>query len=264
MSGHAGNARWLRRLLGLGAAAAMLSVAGPAVADHERSCYFTLEVNPTDASQQNAIYPFTVFNTVQYLTQVNDGRRAIRQHVTGCVETHWNDRNATRPFACQDSGRIDMAQYPFQNMYEQIRQDLCDANRDAVRLPVNVTLFIRGERGCLERDEDVGVDPVAWAVIATSHQLNCPIREGGGWEMSGPQPPANPPLPNTRLPGHDIGAQAVDDWQACWTLCERTDGCAAWTFRAAGTSGPGSAALCLLKDGVGVQVADGCCQSGTR
>lgn len=237
----------------------------PAMAQHERSCHIVVEINPTEAGLTDKIYSFRIFNTVDRRSQANDGRRAIRQRVTSCLQTHWNDRNTTRPSLCQDAGRIDMSQYPFENMFEEIRQDICGANRDELRLNVDVELFVRGERGCLERDEERGVvDPAAYVVIARGFRFNCPIPEGGGWEMGGA--PAAPPLPGIRLPGRDIAPprEIANRWQECWGLCEATDACGAWTFREPGTWRGTDSAVCLLKSGAGPQVVDTCCHSGIK
>ncbi len=260
--------RWLRSVsLCIAVGVVAIVAAGPAMADHRRSCNFEVDVKPTQSGLKNVIYTFTVFNTVQYRTQANDGRRAIRQHVTDCILGHWNDRNETRPYACQDSGRIEMSQYPFNNMYEQIRHDICDKNPDQLRLPVHITMFIRGKRGCLEHSEDHGVDPVAIVSIASNYRFNCPIREGGGFERGPATTPDRPPLPNIRLPGHDLpgGVGEAATWQDCFNRCERNNDCRAWTFRAAGTSGSVSPnALCLQKSAEGEHVHDTCCQSGIK
>jgi len=242
---------------------AAVAAANPVMADYRRSCHFEVEVKPTESGLEAVIYTFRIFNTVEHRRDANDGRRAIRQRVTNCILGHWNDRSETRPYACQDSGRIEMSQYPFNNMYEQIRQGVCDKNREQLRLPVNIKMFIRGERGCLEYREDRGVDPVAIVSIASNFRFNCPIREGGAFEPS-------PPLPRTRLPGNDlhgIGAQAeAETWQECRDRCERLDACRAWTWRAAGTSGAlaEGAALCLLKSAAATPVPDPCCHSGIK
>jgi hypothetical protein len=158
----------------------VITAASPALAQpYRRSCHFVVEVNPIGPGE-GVTYSFRVFRIVQSLREANDGRRDIRQHVTICVRGHWNDRNETRPYACQDWGYgSDMEQYPFDNMYQQIRQDICHANRAPVRrhnVPVNIEMYIRGERGCLERSEDRGVDPVAIVSIARNFNFDCPRR----------------------------------------------------------------------------------------
>lgn len=244
-------------------------MASPVVAAERRSCHFVVEVNPTDDGLEHVIYSFRVFNTVGNRFQFNDARRVIRRRVIDCVLAHWNDRNETPPYACRDWGRVEMSEYPFQNIYEEMRQRICETNRDELRLPVNIEMFIRGRRGCLERDEERGVvDPAVRISIASNFEFNCPAREGSRFEMI-PAPPDTPPLLNIRLPGNDlrdIGPQhrQAETWQECWRRCEYNDDCRAWTFRAAGTSGTGSAALCLQKSGVTIQVPDTCCQSGIK
>jgi hypothetical protein len=155
-----------------------------------------------------------------------------------------------------------MSQYPFNDMYEQVRQDVCDKNRD-VRLPVNIKMFVRGKRGCVERDEEAIVDPVGIISVASNYELNCPARECGAFEPS-------PPLPRTRLPRHDlhgIGAQAeAETWEECRDRCERLDACRAWTWCAPHTSGAlaEGAALCPLQSGADPRVSDPCCHSGIK
>jgi hypothetical protein len=145
-------------------------------------------------------------------------------------------------------------------MYTQIREDICDANRAETRLTADIELFIRGHRGCLERDEERGVvDPAAYVMIAPNVRINCPIREGGGSEMGGPAP-----LENTRLPGHDLPggrSNGLASWRECREQCVFADGCGAWTFRPAGVWGE-SQSVCLLKSRAASQVEDSCCTSG--
>jgi hypothetical protein len=264
------NSRWIPSfLLCFAVGSLAIAASNPVMADERRSCRFEVEVKPTESGREDVIYTFVVFNTVEHRIDANDGRRAIRQRVTNCILGHWNDRNETRPYACQDSGRIEMSQYPFNNMYEQIRQDICDKNRDQLRLPVNIKMFIRGERGCLERSEDRGVDPVAVVSIASNYRFNCPIREGGASERGPGTPPDRPPLPNIRLPGNDLldiplAERQVETWQQCWSKCDANNNCLAWTFRAANTPGTGPHALCLQKSGEGAHVSDTCCQSGVK
>lgn len=262
------NSRWFRSFI-LCFAVGTLAITGtsPAVAQHERSCHLVVEVNPTGTGLEGLIYSFRVFINVSRRSQANDGRREVRQHVTDCVLAHWNDRNETRPYACQDWGRANMEQYPFNNMYEQIRQDICDKNRNELRLPVNIEMFIRGKRGCLEYSEERGVvDPAARVEIASNFTFNCPIREGGRFECVGEC--CEPPLPHIRLPGNDLPGGVIptpdEGWCDCQARCERNTDCQAWTWRDAGTSGPGSPEYCLLKSQAGQRIQDDCCHSGIK
>ena len=152
--------------------------------DYRRSCLISITVNPFTTGRSTENYNFRVFNTVTQWADVNDARRAIRGHVENCVLTHWANRDgSSRPAACHDSGRIDMGHYPFDAMLAQIRDDICARNPDALRLSVDIELFIRGKRGCLEYSEErARVDPAAHTMVAPDFRLNCPIREGGGWE----------------------------------------------------------------------------------
>ena len=239
--------------------------AAPVEAQHRRSCHFVVEVVPTDGASEQLIYSFRVYGTVQYRSQANDLRRDIRRDVTTCLQSHWANRDAgSAPAACDT--RFEMQEYPFTSLAEQIRDDLCNANRDALRVTADVELFIRGERGCIERDEERGVvDPAAYIVLAPGYQLVCPIRDAGGSEAYFPFTR----LPGVRLPGHDLAqvpmtrSQGPDDCEA--ECADYGTACQAWTYRGPGTSGARYPdGVCLLKSAGRNETNDPCCESGIR
>ncbi|MBY4892938.1 PAN domain-containing protein [Rhodobacteraceae bacterium N5(2021)] len=237
---------------------------------YRRSCHFVVEVVPQGAGLEDILYSFRIYGTTPRYSRVNDLRRVIRDYGTTCLQTHWANRDADgAPPECREPTHFEMQEYPFTAMADQIRNDLCDANPGELRLTADVELFIRGERGCIERDEERGVvDPARYIVLAPNYQLTCPARDIGGFENVEPSPPAAPSHPNTRFPGNDITLIELEDaegWQACWQACEETAACHAWTFRDAGTSGARyTGPICLLKSEVGEMVEDDCCQSGVR
>lgn len=242
----------------------MVNLPTPASA-YRRSCHFVVELNPEGERLEPVIYSFRVYGTTERYTRVNDLRRSIRSSVTTCLQSHWANRDAESPPAsCTDlADTFEMQECPFSEMAEQFRDDICDANLEEQRLTVDIEVFIRGKRGCLERDEERGVvDPAAYVVIAPDYNITCPIGDSGSWGTY-----FRPPLPNTRLPGMDIlpwiALEGDQDWRACDEHCENTAGCEAWTLRGAGTSGPSRPEpQCILKSGTPQAVEDDCCQSG--
>ena len=269
---------WKRGLiLGAAAVALVFAAASPAAADYRRSCRAALEIRPAGSSTAIEAYQWRVYNTVTWYHEVNEARREARRAIVTCVESHWDARDdGSAPHACQTRGSLEFDDYPFTHLAGQLRDDLCRAT-DEVRLDVDLVLFIDGERGCVV--DGGNINPATRVDIASGYRINCPIPEGGGWECvgegcdgDGDEPdersvmPDRPPLPNVRLPGNDIGGAWTpgQGWQTCWQMCEDNPACGAWTFRAEGTSGPGSQAGCLLKSTAGVQVPDPCCQSGIK
>jgi hypothetical protein len=231
--------------------------------DYERSCRAVLEIRQNDTNHYVRGYEFVVKNTVSHYAQVNDARREIRRAITNCMQTHWNDRDSgNRPVACQTSGSMDFSQYPFDNLETRIHDDLCGTNPDALRMDVDIILFIDGERGCVENGGNI--NPATRVDLASSYRINCPIRDGGGEEQG--TRPEEAPLPNTRLPGHDISSTWISNepWQHCRDLCESNNACMAWTYRAAGFNGSRNEALCLQKNAESTHVSDSCCQSGIK
>ncbi len=147
------------------------------------------------------------------------------------------------------------------------------------RQSVDLVLFIRGDRGCVEHYGSSGyLDPVERVEIASGYWIDCPTPqeivqpETGQIGIAPPQQltcvgeSCAPPLPNTRLPGHDISDSAIPGrtWRTCQHSCQDNAACRAWTFRRAGTSGAGSPEHCLLKSEAGTQTPDACCDSGIK
>jgi hypothetical protein len=310
--------RWLRSFsLCAAVCVAAFAMASPAAADYRRSCHFVFEANPVEEGFESVTYSFRVFNTVRLQMWINDARRGIRKRVFNCIRAHWNDRNEIRPYACQDweigDSSIfgatvphvngDMSQYPFANMFEEIRQDICNANPDELGVSVNLGTTIRGQRGCLERHEEEGVDPAVYSFLESNFRFSCPgrIGEGGGSEVyeepsfgegsdsevyEGPsfgegsdsevyedptveEEEAEEPeasfdiLPNIRLPGNDLSIVDVADGD--WQAC--LEACAANDACGAWTYRnryQGVQSVCLLKYGASLRIPDTCCRSGIR
>lgn len=272
---------WVRAILLATAAAALAGgVVSPALADYRRSCRAVLEVRQAGTNNTIESYQWRVYNTVTWYAQVNDARREARRAIVTCMQTHWEARDAAEaPYACQTHGSLEFGGYPFADLAGQLRDDLCTEGGE-IRLDLDLVLFIDGETGCVV--DGGNINPATRVDIASGYRVNCPIPEGGGSECAGDDCPGaepsggdggsagvmpdRPPLPGIRLPGHDIGGVWTpgEDWTTCWQMCQDNPTCGAWTWRAEGTSGPGSTAGCLLKSEAGVQVPDSCCHSGIK
>jgi hypothetical protein len=245
------------------AVAIAVSAIQPAMADYRRSCRASLEVRQAGTNTARRAYQWTVYNTVTLYAQVNEARREARRAIVNCVQTHWDARDAeAAPYSCQSQGSLEVREYPFENLAERLRDDLCAANPREFRQDVDLVLFIEGERGCVV--DGGNINPATRVDIASGYRINCPIPSGESWACVGEG--CEPPLPGIRLPGNDVGDSDIpgQDWRVCEQMCEETPACGAWTWRAAGTSGPGSPERCLLKSRAGTQIHDSCCHSGIR
>lgn len=262
-----GKPGWFRpAMLALALGITGLAATDPVYADYRRSCRTVLEVVPQESGIRAEFYDFPVYNTVSRYYRVNEARRVIRRAVTSCLRTHWDQRDSeSRPVACQSQGSLDFSHYPFDNLAARLRDDLCSANPDVLQMNVTINARIEGERGCVVNGGNI--NPHTRVHLADSYQINCPARDIGSWICAG-CPPSEPPLPNTRLPGNDIGGIwiAGEDWQTCWQMCEDNADCRAWTYRAPGTTWwlEESSARCLLKRAASALVRDNCCQSGIK
>jgi hypothetical protein len=243
-----------------------VSAIQPAKADYTRSCRATLEVRAAGANTAREFYHWVVRNTVTLYTQVNEARREARRAIVTCMQAHWDARDAdAAPHACQSYGSLEFVDYPFANLAERLRDDLCAARPDEIRQDVDLVLFIEGERGCVE--DGGNINPATREDIASGYRIDCPIPDAGSWECVGEGCSGEgAPLPGIRLPGNDISVTATpgEDWRACQQRCEDSAACQAWTWRDAGTSGPGSPEACLLKSRAGTRVSDTCCHSGIK
>lgn len=232
--------------------------------EYRRSCRASLEVRAAGTNTVRESYQWRVHNTVSHYYQVNDARREARRAIVTCMRNHWDARDADgAPYACQSQGSLEFRDYPFSNLAERLRDDLC-AVSDEIRQQVDLVLFIDGERGCVV--DGGNINPATRVDIASDYRVNCPIPEGGTWECVGEG--CEPPLPGIRLPGNDLagGVRPTPDqgWRNCEQMCEETSECQAWTWRDVGTSGPGSTEMCLLKSRAGMQISDRCCHSGIK
>jgi hypothetical protein len=240
-----------------------MSAIRPAEADYTRSCTAILEVRLSGTSTARKAYRWSVRNTVTYYAQVNEARREARRAIASCVRAHWDARDVEAvPYACQSHGSLQVHDYPFVNLAERLRTDLCATRPPHNPQDVDLVLFIEGERGCVV--DGGNINPATRVDIASRYRISCPVTDSGSWTCIGED--CAPPLPGIRLPGHDISRSDIpgQDWRYCRQLCQDAAACRAWTWRRAGSSGAGSAEVCLLKSAAGGQVRDSCCHSGTR
>ncbi len=260
--------------LGVKVVVLFMLMSSTALAERTRSCRATVIVDPVEHSAPQYATSFSVHATVAYLTLVNQARRWARQWAVECIQAHWADRDAPQPpSACR---RIQAAWpdipvfpgYPFTRMSADLGKAICDRNPDKLAVVADVKLQIRGDTGCI-RGGGTGVDPHEEHLIADDFRFACPgrIGEGGGFENVEPPPTATEPgfnvMPNTRLPGNDLGVLDVSDgdWRACMAACAANGACQAWTYR---NRFQGVSSVCLLKRAAGPVIADSCCRSGVR
>lgn len=292
---------WKRASVLAAAASLLFGAVQPAQADYTRSCRAWLEVRPAGESTAIESYEWRVYNTVTLFAQVNEARREARRAIVTCMRTHWDERDGdSAPYACQSHGSLEVRGYPFADLTDQLRDDLCGATGET-RLDLDLVLFIDGETGCVV---DGGhLNPATRVDITEGFRINCPIPEGGGWDCVGegcdgeeaedegegipeggdwecvgegcdgddaedaggvPDPTALYRIfSNIRLPGRDIGLVDVadGDWPACAAACAANDACHAWTYR---NMYRGVSSVCLLKSGAGVPIPDPCCRSGVE
>lgn len=271
----------------------------PVAADERRHCDATIILQPTDPQLNGLSYAFRVESTAPSIFLVNRIREWISEDIVDCVRAHWDQRmTRERPGRCESLGDLGDTRfygYPFTALYDEMTEALCDANRGQAHFNIDFELQIRGEPRCVHRQNDNGVDPMDWYVIAVDYRITCPQLPGDGGMSQNTRPPAGegsasenyeppgaggsgsgspPPLPepagaefsnlaNVRLPGHDIAVVDVGDggWQACRALCLANDTCAAFTWR---NRYQGRASVCLLKGAAGATIPDACCHSGIR
>jgi hypothetical protein len=248
-------------LLATAVAAIAISTYQPAEADYRRSCRAQLEVRAAGTNTVRELYQWRVYNSVTYYHEVNEARRQARRAIANCMRTHWNARDSdTVPRACQSHGSLEFRDYPFVRLADRLRDDLCAESA----ANVDLVLFIDGERGCVV--DGGNINPATRVNIVSNYRVNCPVPDAGTWECVGEG--CEPPLQGIRLPGNDLAGgirpTPGQGWRNCEQMCEDTTECRAWTWRRAGSSGPGSSEMCLLKSGERVRVTDPCCHSGTR
>lgn len=207
------------------------------------------------------------------------------------------------PPRCEDHGNVDFVGYPFTNVVFQANQALCEANPDVSgNLYFTVELNITGNDGChfggthdpviiatnqraicLHAEESEPAPPPP--TEEEEAEAPPPIGEGGGWECVGegcdgsdeaePEAEAEPeddglpatarylPLPNFRLPGHDLYLVELDapNWMLCRQACTDDARCGAWTYR---PPAGGGGAVCLIKSRAGVPIPDPGFRSGIK
>lgn len=208
-----------------------------------------------------------------------EARGDARERLERCITDHWLNRNlATAPDSCTrvSAEGVGVSGYPFGDILHDIRALACAANPGREVLFVSVVAVVEGDDGCRPPGVGWAIDPFPpWLRIECA--MPAEITPLPQLERLPPEPerivpvpqlePAlQPPLPGIRLPGHDIRRDWIGDerWPSCQRRCEETRACRAWTWRAPGTSGPGSEAACLLKSAAGWQIPDSCCHSGLR
>ena len=107
---------------------------------------------------------------------------------------------------------------------------------------------------------DCRVRSLAFVVLtgAILAYLGCVPPQGGYY--GGGQPPAMEH--NVDRPGNNFSNTIQPDANACRSVCNTINGCAAWTWVKPGVQGPSP--RCYLKNPVPAPVPNNCCVSGVK
>ena len=273
---------WQRSVAMLAVGLMALAGAVPARADVYRSCaahYLVRTASAGDASAESAYFSAVGHDRSDPVA----ARRAARHALEVCAHDHWASPMSDRvPPSCGGGGprAAGLVDYPLTNLLADVTRMICAANPGRARLTVSIQIVVAGGEGCTP-------PPDLWAIdLARAVTTVCPgpqtlapapelervappepaAREIVPRPELAPPPGSVPPLPGIRLPGADLRQLWVGDetWRDCQARCAAMPACRAWTWRAPGTSGPGSEAACLLKSTAGWQVPDACCHSGLK
>ncbi|MHA6323785.1 PAN domain-containing protein [Roseivivax sp. CAU 1753] len=232
-----------------------------AAAEVTRWCQATYDVGPGFSGGTWVQRAFSVSGT--HPTNPNRARRNASRRLDICVREHWNLRDSgVRPLSCRDG----FADYPFTAFEEEVSALICNANPGHLTLDISISVGRSGNTGCTGEE-----NLWTWEFVS-DYRVRCPVGDRLGAQAESATPPARivppatlaqPPLPNTRIPGNDLSVFPVGDggWRACMQACEDDDDCRAWTFR---DMLRGSANVCLLKEAVSARISDPCCQSGIK
>jgi hypothetical protein len=268
-----------RHLTGFACAvlAGALALAAPATGDVFRTCAAEYVFRPSTPRLEEArSAPFSAVG--RHASDDEAARRDARHRLEICALDHWASPHAdAAPASCTGGAprSAGIVGYPLTNLLGDASAAVCAANPGVEDIWIDIQIHVRGGAGCTP-------PPDLWAIdVGRGVRIQCaqpamivPVprleRVPEQPRTIAPQPelrPAgSPPLPGVRMPGGDIRREWIgtSGWQACAGLCVETPSCRAWTWRAPGTSGPGSQAACWLKHTPGPQIADPCCHSGLR
>lgn len=277
-------------------AAALLALAAPLAAE-TRHCNAKLVFTPQNSTQTWVSFDYSVFKTVDGV-RYNGARAAASDRIIACTRAHWEGRDSdTRPEVCTNGGGFEFRGYPFENLMQDVTDELCAANPGVDVMRVTVEYEISGQKRCTlnigQPDrrtiaESVAIDcrpPIGDGGADEAYEPPAPIGEGGGWECvgegcdsgepsaseapgdeapGGEGPPASASyalLPLIRLPGNDLymldSGDGVNDWLDCRQACTEDPNCRAFTYQ-------GVARRCLIKSGAGLHVPALNHQSGIK
>jgi len=207
-------------------------------------------------------------------SDIEAAKHDARWRLGRCLDHTWTYRTGRALVsACTGGGRsaAGVWDFPYPDIMAGLSRLACSAVPDVEYLFTNVSVWVEG--GPSERPLEGIAFGEHWIRLHCKQPAE--IMPRLELERPGPapreivplprlEPALQPPLPGIRLPGNDLRRIWIDedDWTRCEALC--TGACRAWTWRAPGTSGPGSQAACLLKSAAGWQVPDACCHSGLK
>ncbi|MHA6323786.1 PAN domain-containing protein [Roseivivax sp. CAU 1753] len=235
----------------------LAAMTGPASAT-TRWCEATIVVEPVDEALHGPWHEIRAAGWTMH--NPNQARRNARDKIDACIDEAWNSRQASaRPNAC-----LTMQDWPYTSFLSEMTAEVCRLNPGHALIFIDLSVFFEGDTGCVSDGHP------RLRSIAERFPLRCTDVVFPGAEVVTPParivPPATlaqPPLPNTRIPGNDLSVFPVGagGWRACMQACQDNDDCRAWTFRDAFR---GTENVCLLKGSVSARISDTCCQSGIK